>query len=200
VITIGLTGSIGMGKTTTAELFKKRGVPVFDADACVRRLYDGPLTAAIEAAFPGVSDGRCVDRQRLAAALADRPEALARLEALVHPAVAAAERAFLAEAAAAGADLAVLDVPLLLETGGDRRVDLVVVVSAPPDVQRQRVLVRPGMSAEKFEALLARQLSDREKRARADVVIDTGQGMAVAEATVAGLIDRLLRGKSHDGG
>jgi dephospho-CoA kinase len=188
VIVLGLTGSIGMGKSTTAALFAARGVPVFDADAAVHALYAGPLAPSIEAAFPGTTAGGRVNRAALAARVVGDPAALARLEALVHPAVREAERAFLAAAEAAGAPLAVLDVPLLLETGRDRDVDAIVVVSAPETVQRARVLGRPGMTEERLAGILARQMPDAEKRRRADVVIDTGSGLAAAEAAVEAIL------------
>lgn len=200
MITIGLTGSIGMGKTTTAGHFGRRGVPVFDADAVVHALYDGALAPVIEAAFPGTTIDGKVDRPRLSAALAGHPEALRRLEAIVHPAVGDAERAFLAKAAADGAEFAVLDIPLLFETGRERDVDIVVVVSAPAEVQRRRVLGRSGMTEEKFLALVARQMPDEEKRARADYVIDTSGPVEAADASVGRILAELQRGKSHPAG
>jgi dephospho-CoA kinase len=181
---LGLTGSLGMGKSTTAGFFAEAGVPVHDADAVVHRLYEGEAAAAIEAAFPGTTAGGKVDRARLAARVLDQPEALRRLEAIVHPLVRDAEARFLAEARARGARVVVLDIPLLLETSGDQRVDAIVVVSAPGDTQRQRVLARPGMTPEKFDALLARQMSDSEKRRHADFVVDTSRGFEVARARV----------------
>lgn len=188
MIIIGLTGSIGMGKTTTTDLFRQAGLPVFDADATVHALYDGPLASAIEAAFPGTTtDGR-VDRIRLAEQLSGNAVAFRRLEAIVHPAVRRAEAEFLDQARGAGAPAAVLDIPLLFETGRHEDVDKVVVVSAPAEVQRARVLARPGMTEEKFEALLARQMPDAEKRARADIVVPTGDGLAVARASVAAFL------------
>jgi dephospho-CoA kinase len=191
VIVIGLTGSIGMGKTTTADLFREKGLPVFDADATVHALYGGPLAAEIEAAFPGTTvDGR-VDRARLAAQLTGNPEAFRRLEAIVHPAVRRAEAAFLAAARATGASAAVLDIPLLFETGRHRDIDKVVVVSAPAEVQRARVLARPGMTEQRFEGLLARQTPDAEKRARADWVVPTGDGIPAARASVEAFLTEL---------
>lgn len=192
MIVIGLTGSIGMGKTTTADLFRQAGLPVFDADATVHALYDGPLAAEIEAAFPGTTtDGR-VDRARLADRLSCDNDAFRRLEAIVHPAVRRAEAEFLERARAGGAAAVVLDIPLLLETGRQDDIDKLVVVSAPAEVQRARVLARPGMTAEKLEALLARQMPDAEKRARADVVIPTGAGIATAKAAVDAFMRQLL--------
>lgn len=186
---LGLTGSIGMGKSATAAMFKARGVPVHDADAAVHALY-GPGGAAAEVIgreFPGVlgPEGG-VDRVALRDAVLGRPERLARLEALVHPLVRASSEEFLA--AHAGAPLVVLDIPLLYETGGQGRCDAVAVVSAPADVQRARVLARPGMTEAAFAAILAKQMPDAEKRARADYVIDTGRGFPTAEAEVARII------------
>lgn len=181
---LGLTGSLGMGKSTTARFFAEEGVPVYDADAAVHRLYDGEAAGAIETAFPGTAPGGKVDRGRLAARVVDDPAALQRLENIVHPLVRAAETAFLEQAEAAGAKVAVLDIPLLLETGGDRRVDAIVVASAPVDVQRARVLERPGMTTDKLDALLARQLSDADKRARADFIVDTSLGFDAARHRV----------------
>jgi dephospho-CoA kinase len=188
VIVLGLTGSIGMGKSTTAAMFAARGVPVFDADAAVHALYAGPLAAMVEAAFPGTTmDGR-VDRTALAARVVGDDDALRRLEAIVHPAVRDVQRRFLDEARRAGRPLVVLDIPLLFEAGREGDVDAVVVVSAPPEIQRARVLARPGMTTERFEALLARQVPDAEKRRRADVMIDTGSGLEAAAAAVEAII------------
>jgi dephospho-CoA kinase len=180
---LGLTGSIAMGKTTTAKLFADAGVPVYDADAIVHRLYAGETAAAIEAAFPGTTKHGQVDRVALANRIASAPAALRRLEAIVHPLVWQAEAAFLAAAEKAGAKIVVLDIPLLFETGGERRVDAVVVVSAPLEVQRARALER-GTAAAQFEALLTRQLPDAEKRRRADFVVDTSLGIESARAQV----------------
>ena len=188
MIILGLTGSIGMGKTTTAALFRQAGVPVYDADAAVHALYapGGAAVAPVEAAFPGVCVGGEIDRARLSERIAADPAALTRLEAIVHPLVAAERAAFLRSAE--GHDVAVLDIPLLFETRAEALVQAVVVVSAPPDVQRQRVLARPGMSEAKFLALLARQTPDAEKRRRADFVIDTGAGVEVAARRVAEIL------------
>jgi dephospho-CoA kinase len=186
---LGLTGSLGMGKSTTARFFAEAGVPVHDADAVVHRLYEGEAAAAIEAAFPGATTGGKVDRNKLAARVLGDAAALKRLEAIVHPLVQRAEERLLAEAEARGERIAVLDIPLLFETGGDRRVDAVVVVSAPPEVQRARVLERPGMTMEKLEAILAKQMPDAEKRARADFVVDTAQGYEAARAQVRAILD-----------
>lgn len=192
MIIIGLTGSIGMGKTTTADLFRQAGLPVFDADATVHALYQGPLAADIEATFPGTTTGGRVDRARLAERLSSDGDAFRRLEAIVHPAVRRAEADFLARSRAAGAPAVVLDIPLLFETGRQGDVDKTVVVSAPAEVQRTRVLSRPGMTEEKFHALLARQMPDAEKRARADFVIPSGDGIAAAKASVETFLRQLL--------
>jgi dephospho-CoA kinase len=176
---IGLTGSIGMGKSETARLFAAEGVPVFDADAAIHALYAGEAAAMIEAAYPGTTRNGAVDRAALAQAVAGDPAALARLEGLMHPLVAERRDDFLEGATA---PIVVLDIPLLLETG--LKVDAVVVASAPPDVQRQRVLARPGMSEAKFNALLARQMSDAEKRSQADYVVMTDKGLDHAREQV----------------
>jgi dephospho-CoA kinase len=190
---LGLTGSLGMGKSTAARFFAEAGVPVHDADAVVHRLYEGEAAAAIEAAFPGTTAGGKVDRNKLAARVLGDATALQRLEAIVHPLVQEAERRLLAEAAATGEKIAVLDIPLLFETGGDRRVDAVVVVSAPPDVQRARVLERPGMTIEKLESILSKQMPDAEKRRRADFVVDSSQGFESARAQVRAILDAVAK-------
>lgn len=174
MIILGLTGSIGMGKSTAARIFAEAGVPVHDSDEAVHRLYAGAAAPLVEAAFPGTVRDGVVDRVALGNQVLGKPEALKKLEAIIHPLVRADADAFLARNRAAGAPLAVLDIPLLFETGGRDRVDKVVVVSAPADVQRKRVLGRPGMTEEKFASILARQVPDAEKRSRADFVIDTG--------------------------
>jgi len=186
---LGLTGSLGMGKSTTARFFAEEGVPVHDADAVVHRLYEGDAVAAIEAAFPGSTAGGKVDRNRLAARVLGDATALKRLEAIVHPLVHAAERRLLAAAETRGEKIALLDIPLLFETGGDQRVDAVVVVSAPPEVQHARVLERPGMTMDKLEAILAKQMPDAEKRRRADFVVDTSRGFDAARAEVRAILD-----------
>jgi dephospho-CoA kinase len=198
MVILGLTGSIGMGKSTTAEMFRRLGVPVHDADASVHALYQGRAAPQVEAAFPGVVVNGAVDRQRLSARLAGKPEALKTLEAIVHPLVRAEEEAFLAKARLQGAPLVVLDIPLLLETGGAARVDAVLVVTAPPEVQRARVMARPGMTADKFENLLARQMPDAEKRRLAHFTVDTSRGLAHAEAAVRDII-QALAGSSGQG-
>jgi dephospho-CoA kinase len=188
MLVLGLTGSIGMGKSTTARFFAEEGVPVLDADAVVHALYDGEAVAAIERAFPGTSrDGR-IDRDELSRRVVGDAAALKRLEAIVHPLVRAAQARFLADAERAGAPVAVLDVPLLFETGGDQRVDAVVVVSAPADVQRARTLDRAGMTLEKFDALMQKQMPDAEKRRRADFVVDTSQSFDSARAQVRAIL------------
>jgi len=190
---LGLTGSIGMGKSAVAQMFAALGVPVFDADAEVRRMQGpgGALLAPIEARFPGVIGPEGVDRPALAAAVFDNPAELARLEAIVHPAVRAAREAFLVEHG--GAPLVVFDIPLLFEKGRVNDVDAVLVVSAPAEVQRERVLARPGMTAERFAQILALQLPDAEKRARADYLIDTGCSLDETRAAVQALVERLRR-------
>lgn len=191
MIVLGLTGSIGMGKSTAAAMFADEGVPVHDADAAVHRLYAGRAAPLIEAAFPGtVSDG-IVDRQLLGAEVLNDPAGMQRLEAIVHPLVRAEEEAFLDAARNSGAKLAVLDIPLLYETGAETRCDKVVVVSAPAEIQRERVLRRPGMSEEKFATILAKQLPDAEKRAHADFVIDTGDGFDATRAAVKAVVAEL---------
>lgn len=193
MIVVGLTGSIGMGKSTTAQLFAEAGVPVYDADAEVRRLYSpgAAAVAPVEAAFPGVVVAGAVDRNLLGARVLGNPDALKRLNALVWPLMGAARAQFLADAAAAGAPLVVLDIPLLFETGGEGAVDVAVVVSAPPELQRERVLARPGMTEDKFAAILEAQIPDADKRRRADFVVDTSRGVADARDQVARIIAAL---------
>lgn len=188
MIVIGLTGSVGMGKSTTADLFRRAGIPVHDADATVHGLYRGPAAPLIEEAFPGVVTDGAVDRARLAPFVLGNDAAMKRLEAIVHPLVRAEEAAFLSRARAAGARAAVLDVPLLMETGRDRDVDAVVVVTADPAVQRARVLARPGVDRAKFEAILARQMPDAEKRRKAHFLIDTGHGHDYAARSVEAIL------------
>jgi dephospho-CoA kinase len=183
---LGLTGSIGMGKSVTARLFADEGVAVHDADAAVHRLYEGEAVAAVEAAFPGTTEGGKVDRAKLAARVLDDAAAIKQLEAIVHPLVRQSEKQFLA--GAAGAPVVVLDIPLLFETGGQTRVDAVVVVSAPAEVQRTRVLARPGMTQAKLDAILAKQMPDSEKRARAHFVVDSSRGVDSARDQVRGIL------------
>ncbi|WP_201862587.1 dephospho-CoA kinase [Microvirga soli] len=183
---IGLTGSIGMGKSATADLFRTLGVPVHDADATVHRLYRGRAVPLIGKAFPGtVADG-AVDRTKLGAAVLNSPERMKQLEAIVHPLVREEEENFLARVSAS--PIAVLDIPLLFETGGETRCDTVLVVTAPAEVQRERVLARPGMTAEKFSAILAKQMPDAEKRRRAHFLVDTSRGFSSAEVQVRSIL------------
>ncbi|SET38610.1 dephospho-CoA kinase [Oceanicella actignis] len=201
---LGLTGSIGMGKSTTAAMFADRGVPVWDADAAVARLY-GPGGAAVEAVravAPGCvidsAEGARVDRAALRAAVTADPSLIPRLEQAVHPLVGMDRARFLDEARAQGAPVAVCDIPLLFETGGDAAFDAVVVVSAPPEIQRSRVLARPGMSEETFRAILDRQMPDAQKRARADFVVDTGRGLDHARSRVGAILDAVRDGRLRD--
>lgn len=190
---IGLTGSIGMGKSTVAKMFAEEGVDTFDSDAAVHALYapGGAAVAPVEAAFPGVTRDGAIDRVALSARVVDNAEAIKRLEQIVHPLVRQAQAEFLARQEAAGAEFVVLDIPLLLESRAPKQVDAIVVVSAPAEAQRARVLARPGMSVEKFEAILARQLPDAEKREMADFVIDTGAPLEHTRAQVRAVLDAL---------
>ena len=190
---LGLTGSLGMGKSTTARFFAEEGVPLHDADAAVHRLYEGEATPLIEAAFPGTTSGGRVDRDKLAKKVLGDSAAIKKLETIIHPLVGRAEAHFLDEAARKDAAVVVLDIPLLFETGADRRCDAVVVVSAPADVQRARAFERPGMTEEKFQAILAKQMPDAEKRARADFVVDTSKGFDAARAQVREILGRIVR-------
>lgn len=193
MIVVGLTGSIGMGKSTVAKMFAEEGAPAFDSDAAVHALYaaGGGAVAPVEAAFPGVTRDGAIDRATLSGRVVGNAEALARLEAIVHPLVRQAQANFLAANRTAGTPVVVLDIPLLFESSGAQAVDKIVVVSAPADVQRARVLARPGMTEEKFERLLARQTPDDEKRARADFVIDTGGSFEATRAQVRAVLDAL---------
>jgi dephospho-CoA kinase len=177
MIVLGLTGSIGMGKSTTAGLFAEAGVPVYDADAAVHLLYEGEAAPAVEAAFPGTTVNGKVDRNELSARVVHDPSAMRRLEQIVHPMLGASRQKFLVEAERSGAPVAVVDVPLLFETGGEGRVDAVVVVTTSPEIQRERILARPNMTDEKLDAILARQIPDAEKRRRANFVVDTSHGL-----------------------
>jgi dephospho-CoA kinase len=188
---LGLTGSLGMGKSTTAMMFAEEGVPVHDADAAVHRLYAGDAAPLIEQAFPGTTADGKVDREKLGRAVLGDAAAIKKLEQLIHPLVRKDEERFLGEAAQTGAEVAVLDIPLLFETGGDERCDAVVVVSAPADVQRARAFERPGMTEAKFQALLAKQMPDAEKRARADFVVDSGKGFDSARAQVREILKQV---------
>jgi dephospho-CoA kinase len=195
MIVLGLTGSIGMGKSTTAKMFTDAGVPVHDSDEAVHRLYAGQATPLIEAAFPGTVKDGVVDRTELSRHVLGDAAALKKLEGIIHPLVRADANAFLERNRAAGAPIAVLDIPLLFETNGRGRVDKVVVVTAPADVQRQRVLARLGMTEQKFEAILAKQVPDAEKRKLADYIVDTGNGLDPARAAVQAIIAELTVGK-----
>jgi dephospho-CoA kinase len=200
VIIAGLTGSIAMGKSTVAKMFAALGVPVFDADSAVREFYRSPGAAAVEAAFPGVLDVGEVNRDKLGAATLGDPEALKRLEAIVHPEVGRLRKAFLERARAEGRRMVVVDVPLLFETGGDKTVDVVLVVSAAEVAQRARALSRPGMTEVKLDAILARQTPDREKRRGAHVVIDTNGTLEQTRAQAAGVVRALAAvpgGRDH---
>ena len=188
---LGLTGSIGMGKSATAAMFREEGIPVHDSDAVVHALYKGAAAPLIEAAFPGTVREGVVDRGLLGARVLDDPAALARLEAIVHPLVAGARHDFLADASQKGARLVVLDIPLLFETGLDREVDAVVLVSAPETVQKVRVAQRLGMTPERLAVILGRQMPDAEKRARAQFIIDTGRGFDAARQQVRGILRTL---------
>ena len=188
MVVIGLTGSIGMGKSTTARFFAEAGVPVHDADLTVHRLYAGEAVPLVEAAFPGVTTVEGVDRNKLAKRVLDDPEALRRLEEIIHPLVRREELRFLDQAERAGAPVAVLDIPLLFETGADRRVDAVVVATAPAEIQHARVFERAGMTEEKFQALLTKQMPDTDKRRRADFVVDTSQGFDFARLQVRAIL------------
>src|SRR6476646_6445312 len=188
---LGLTGSLGMGKSTTARCFAEEDIPLHDADAVVHQLYEGEATPLIEAAFPGTTTGGKVDRDKLAKEVLGDAAAIKKLENIIHPLVGRAEARFLDEAARKGAAVVVLDIPLLFETGAERRCDAVVVVSAPAEVQRIRAFERPGMTEEKFEAILVKQMPDAEKRARADFVVDTSKGFDAARAQVREILARV---------
>jgi dephospho-CoA kinase len=193
MLILGLTGSIGMGKSTTAKLFVEAGVPVYDADATVHKLYEGEAAAAIEAAFPGTTADGKVDRERLSAQVIHDPAAIKRLEQIVHPMLGASRQKFLEDAERSGAAVAVVDVPLLFETGGEERVDAVVVVTTTPEIQRQRILARDNMSGEKLDAILARQLPDAEKRRRADFVVDTSNGLDPVRARIRDILTEAVK-------
>jgi dephospho-CoA kinase len=188
MIILGLTGSIGMGKSTTAKLFAEAGVPVYDADATVHRLYEGEAAPAIEAAFPGTTVDGKVDRARLSAQVVHDPAAMKRLEGIVHPMLGASRQKFLLEAERSGAPVAVVDVPLLFETGGEKRVDAVVVVTTSAENQRERILARGTMTNEALDSILARQLPDAEKRNRADFVVDTSRGLDPVRAQIRDIL------------
>ncbi len=197
MIVIGLTGSIGMGKTTTAKLFAAEGIPVLDSDAVVHDLYSAEAMPMIEAAFPGTTISGTVDRLELGNILRENPANFRKLEAIVHPLVRERQEAFLRKAREENQNFAVLDIPLLFETGAETRVDKIVVVSCAPEIQRQRVLSRPGMTEEKFEMILARQMPDAEKRRRADFIIDSGNGVEAARDQVREILQRLSAGSGN---
>jgi dephospho-CoA kinase len=188
MLLLGLTGSIGMGKSTTARLFAEAGVPVYDADAAVHQLYEGEAAPAIEAAFPGTTADGKVDRARLSARVVHDPAAMRQLEQIVHPMLSASRQKFFDDAETAGAPVAVVDVPLLFETGGEKRVDAVVVVTTSPELQRERVLARGTMDEEKLNSILARQMPDAEKRRRADFVVDTSHGLDPVRARIRDIL------------
>ena len=193
MIVLGLTGSIGMGKSTTATLFAEAGVPVYDADATVHMLYEGEAVPAIEAAFPGTTANGKVDRSKLSACVVHDPAAIKRLEQIVHPMLGASRQKFLDDAERSGAAVAVVDVPLLFETGGEKRVDAVVVVTTAPELQRQRILARDNMTSEKLDAILARQLPDAEKRRRADFVVDTSDGLDPVRLRIRDILNEAVK-------
>jgi dephospho-CoA kinase len=190
---LGLTGSIGMGKSTTAKLFMEAGVPVYDADAAVHKIYEGEAAPAVEAAFPGTTVNGKVDRAKLSAKVVRDPAAIKQLEQIVHPMLGASRQKFLAEAEQSGAPVVVMDIPLLFETGGEKRVDAVVVVTTSPESQRERILARGTMTHEALDAILARQLPDPEKRKRADFVVDTSHGLDPVRARIRDILAEVAK-------
>jgi dephospho-CoA kinase len=190
---LGLTGSIGMGKSTTAKLFTEAGVPVYDADAAVHKIYEGEAAPAIEAAFPGTTAGGKVDRAKLSAKVVHDPAAIKQLEQIVHPMLGASRQKFLDDAERSGAPVVVMDIPLLFETGGEKRVDAVVVVSTDPATQRQRILARGTMTSEALDAILARQLPDAEKRKHADFVVDTSHGLDPVRTAIRDILAEVVK-------
>jgi dephospho-CoA kinase len=193
MLILGLTGSIGMGKSTTAKLFAEAGVPIYDADAAVHKIYEGEAAPAIEAAFPGTTADGKVDRAKLSAQVVHNPAAMKQLEQIVHPMLGASRQKFLDDAERSGAPVALVDVPLLFETGGEKRVDAVVVVTTTPENQRERILARGTMTNEAFEAILARQLPDAEKRKRADFVVDTSHGLDPVRAAIRDILAEVVK-------
>jgi dephospho-CoA kinase len=193
MLILGLTGSIGMGKSTAAKLFAEAGVPVYDADATVHKIYEGEAAPAIEAAFPGTTVDGKVDRNRLSAKVVHDPAAIKQLEQIVHPMLGASRQKFLDDAERSGAPVVVVDVPLLFETGGEKRVDAVVVVTTSPEIQRQRILARDNMTGEKLDAILARQLPDAEKRKRADFVVDSSHGLDPVRAQIRDILQEVAK-------
>lgn len=192
MLILGLTGSIGMGKSTTAKLFMEAGVPVYDADAAVHKIYEGEAAPAVEAAFPGTTVDGKVDRAKLSAKVVRDPTAIKQLEQIVHPMLGASRQKFLAEAEQSGAPVVVMDIPLLFETGGEKRVDAVVVVTTTPENQRERILARGTMTHEALDAILARQLPDAEKRERADFVVDTSHGLDPVRAAIRDILAEVV--------
>ena len=193
MIVLGLTGSIGMGKSTTAQLFAEAGVPVYDADATVHQLYEGEAAASIEAAFPGTTADGKVDRQKLSARVVHDPAAMRQLEQIVHPMLGASRQKFFGDAERAGTPVVLVDVPLLFETGGEKRVDAVVVVTTSPENQRARILARGTMTGEALDSILARQLPDAEKRERADFVVDTSLGLDPVRAQIRDILQEVVK-------
>jgi dephospho-CoA kinase len=193
MLIIGLTGSIGMGKSTTLQMFAEQGVPVYDADAAVHAVYSSTAVPLVEAAFPGTTADGKVDRQKLSQRVLGNPEALKKLEQIVHPLLGAHRQKFLEDAEKGGAPIVLMDVPLLFETGGEKRMDAVIVVSAPAELQRQRVLARENMTADKLDAILARQMPDAEKRKRADFVVDTSRGLEPVRADVKDILAKVAK-------
>jgi dephospho-CoA kinase len=193
MLVLGLTGSIGMGKSTTAKLFEEAGVPVYDADASVHKLYEGEAVPFIEAAFPGTTAGGKVDREKLSERVVHDPAAMKQLEQIVHPMLSAGRQKFFADAEQARAPVVVVDVPLLFETGGEKRVDAVVVVTTSPDLQRERVLARGTMDAAKLDSIIARQMPDAEKRKRADFVVDTSHGLDPVRAQIKDILAAVVK-------
>ena len=193
MIILGLTGSIGMGKSTTAKLFAEAGVPVYDADTAVHQLYEGEAAPAIEAAFPGTTVDGKVDRPKLSARVVHDPAAMKQLEQIVHPMLGASRQKFFADAERAGAPVAVVDVPLLYETGGEKRVDAVVVVTTSPENQRARIMARGTMTSEALDSILARQLPDAEKRKRADFVVDTSDGLDPVRVQISDILQQVAK-------
>lgn len=193
MLILGLTGSIGMGKSTTAKLFEEAGVPVYDADATVHKLYEGEAVPAIEAAFPGTTADGKVDRKKLSARVVHDPDAMKQLEQIVHPMLGSSRQKFFDDAERSGAPVVVLDVPLLFETGGEKRVDAVVVVTTSPENQRERILARGTMTNEALDAILARQLPDAEKRKRADFVVDTSHGLDPVRAQIKDILAAVVK-------
>jgi dephospho-CoA kinase len=190
---LGLTGSIGMGKSTTAKLFAEAGVPVYDADAAVHKIYEGEAAPAIEAAFPGTTVDGKVDRAKLSAKVVHNPAAIKQLEQIVHPMLGASRQKFLDDAERSGAPVVVMDIPLLFETGGEKRVDAVVVVSTDSATQRERILARGTMTSEALDAILARQLPDAEKRKRADFVVDTSHGLEPVRTAIRDILAEVVK-------